>query len=919
VLTVALPKLKSEAIILLTILLVGLSPTAPMAAPQLRFFLTPSMGGNEPIVQNSPDNGTLSVKGVLEVMVLAVDFTDTPSNRTLDYLNQLFLQRLRTYISEISYGKVTIEGKVAGIFHLSKPMTSYGADNGMIDGDAGVGLRTSQLVDDALAAADPTVDFSNYQYIVIVHAGEGQESDPKITDNIWSVTYLGGVWFRTQHKSFDKAAIVPEREGQGADVLGVVAHEFLHLLGLPDLYNTHGTNQGDAGRWDVMARGLWNGNPPGSGPAHPTAWSKIRLGWIEQDQVAQVGSGDSSTDYLGPIEQPQKNMKAVKVQLSESKYYLIEFRSRAYDPNLPDQGVLITKVDTGSVAYGGPLTVISIHGGSSNATLKLGEYYASSTDNLLVSIRFVNSTTYGVDLIRGQYRIIELNMPSSTTSLLVDGKPCTAFPSGVTRVFVTPDAHVITIPKVTYMSDKLRAVFEGWSDGITDNERAVQANDNVTLSILYTQQVLLSITSSGIQDPSHPTSIDVNGTVFALQDLTPVESWVDTNRTVKISVITNAVDVDEGTRYVFDGWKGNGANTMSITGDGNDSNSTSIHVALSEPAELTAQFKRQYYLNVRSEFGSPVGEGWYDDGSRADFRVTSPSYVDDYERYLFESWSGADTRAPVGEVVMDNPYFMTAQWKRQLLVNITVIGSDGVPLQSGALNMEFEAPNGTDIHNSLLGHVWMDEGVWKLKRVLWMNVDASPFDATFKPSKNGVWIVRPRVFSLAVLVSTKLLRTGVQGVTVSLQLPDGTPYSLVTNRTGYVLLVNLPASQYTVSITRNADLVANTQFYVIEDTSLEVRVSDPVEDTLTTAFIVFGIISMGIIVTPTALARLRPRRKKRIALPLHVLENRVYYYILRHKGVISKSTAAKDLGISTNTLMSVIYRLKKTHSSLNEP
>lgn len=111
------------------------------------------------------------MKGVLEVMVLFVDFTDTPSNRTVEYLNQLFVQHLRAYISEISYGKATIDAKVAGVFHLSKPQLSYGADNGMIDGDAGVGIRTYQLVEDAVAAADATVDFSDYKYLVIVHRG----------------------------------------------------------------------------------------------------------------------------------------------------------------------------------------------------------------------------------------------------------------------------------------------------------------------------------------------------------------------------------------------------------------------------------------------------------------------------------------------------------------------------------------------------------------------------------------------------------------------------------------------------------------------------------------------------------------------------------------------------------------------------
>jgi len=40
------------------------------------------------------------------------------------------------------------------------------------------------------------------------------------------------------------------------------------------------------------------------------------------------------------------------------------------------------------------------------------------------------------------------------------------------------------------------------------------------------------------------------------------------------------------------------------------------------------------------------------------------------------------------------------------------------------------------------------------------------------------------------------------------------------------------------------------------------------------------------------------------------LEDRVYQYILKHEGVISMSTAARDLGLTTNQLKEVTEKLK---------
>ena len=873
-------------------------PVVLLVKHDLKYSLSPAIGGGDTI-QYTPSNITTPVIGVVRIIVLPVEFDDKAFNLTVSDLNLILFHRLSDYITSISYGKLRIEGTVAGMFRLPKLMSTYGADNGLIDGDPATGVRTYQVVEDALKVADPNVDFSDYQYLMIVHAGQGEEANPKITQNIWSVAYVGGVTFKADERSYDRAAIVPESEGPDADVLGAYAHEFLHLLGLPDLYNAEDARTGDAGKWDVMARGLWNGNPPGSAPSHPTAWSKAVLGWIEPEQIFEVSSGQNCTAYIDPVEQRSSNLKAVKIPLSESLYYMTEYRSRALDSGLPDEGVLITLIDLRGTASGGVMTIISTHGKTSNAPLKLGEYYVNSAGNLLISTRFSNGAEYGIDVIRGQYRTIEIKLPNSKTTMLVDGKPCTPASSGTTEIFVTPGSHTIAVPEVMIINAKSRALFDGWSDGVADTERTVQTTTNVSLSTSYKEQVLLSVASNGIPDTSYPSTLEVNGMTFSLNDLSSVDTWIDRDQTANVTLLAHIVSVDDSTQYVFKGWTG--AN----------SNSTLLSLQMSQPLDLVAQFQKQFYLKVKSEFGNPTGGGWYDNGTRATFNVSSPYYASPAERYAFDSWSGSQSREAEVSVVMDQPRTMTAQWRRQLLVGIAVLGSDSQPLPEGELKIRLEAPNGTEIAQPLGTHAWLDDGLWTVRTVEWMNVDVSPSERTYGPTSGGTWVIRPNLYTLAVSVTSRIFRRGISGVTVCLELPNGELYSSLSNQTGQITITNLPSYEYHVRLIRDGEEISLARLYVIQDTKLDFRIADPLENAVISAFAVTGIVSMTLIAVPSVRSRMKRKRGK---LDPVSLDERVYEYILGHGGMISKSKAARDLGISRETLMRAVRHLSTKHT-----
>jgi hypothetical protein len=123
---------------------------------------------------------------------------------------------------------------------------------------------------------------------------------------------------------------------------GVLAHEFGHDLGLPDLYDTDGSSLG-VGIWDVMGSGSWNGAPRGTSPSHFGAWSKIQLGWVTPIEVTAPLLSQS-------ILQVENNSAVYRLTIKDTsngdEYFLVENRERVgFDAAQPAAGLLIWHID----------------------------------------------------------------------------------------------------------------------------------------------------------------------------------------------------------------------------------------------------------------------------------------------------------------------------------------------------------------------------------------------------------------------------------------------------------------------------------------------------------------------------------------------------------------------------------------------
>jgi hypothetical protein len=112
--------------------------------------------------------------------------------------------------------------------------------------------------------------------------------------------------------------------------VGVYAHEFGHILGLPDEYD-YGYESNGTGRFSLMAGGSWSRSPnltecAGNSPAHPSAWAVAKLGFVTPVLVTSTMVAAS----IPPIESSSINAlyKILNPASGGQEYWLIENRQQ---------------------------------------------------------------------------------------------------------------------------------------------------------------------------------------------------------------------------------------------------------------------------------------------------------------------------------------------------------------------------------------------------------------------------------------------------------------------------------------------------------------------------------------------------------------------------------------------------------------
>jgi len=333
-------------------------------------------GHRWPGAVNRPEPVRLTVDQSGDILVLLVDFSDNAQSHASPEFERLLFasgsSSMRDYYLEASFGSLTIEGQIAGWYRADQPYSYYLGDSFGIYGD--FPHNSQGLVTALVRAADPDVDFSRFDYdhdgvvddLLVVHAGPGAEEtgDPR---DVWSHKWqLSDPVFgspgpvQTQDGvTVDAFSVEPERFAHGSLMsIGVFCHEFGHLLGMPDLYDTDYSTYG-LGYFCLMAAGSWarasESDPPGSCPVHPCAWNKYLLGWVRPESVEQGGVDSVESAHLPAAAANPAAYRVLKnpggadwraAGTGGGEYFLVENRQRlGFDRGLPGSGLLILHVD----------------------------------------------------------------------------------------------------------------------------------------------------------------------------------------------------------------------------------------------------------------------------------------------------------------------------------------------------------------------------------------------------------------------------------------------------------------------------------------------------------------------------------------------------------------------------------------------
>ena len=220
--------------------------------------------------------------------------------------------------------------------------------------------NAADLMKDAVTAADPYVDFSNYDIdgdgivdmIYFIFAGGGSHYTGNDQRLLWphasDMSYFMSKYAdRVKMGRYACSTELAQSPEEGIlEGIGTICHEFSHVLGLEDLYDTDGSGSGGETElhpelWSVMAAGCYINDS--RTPAGYSLYERYAIGFAQPQLITKEG------EYtLENLDESNQGFKLESGQLGE--FFMIENRQRIKwnEPN-PGHGMVVYRVDSTNV------------------------------------------------------------------------------------------------------------------------------------------------------------------------------------------------------------------------------------------------------------------------------------------------------------------------------------------------------------------------------------------------------------------------------------------------------------------------------------------------------------------------------------------------------------------------------------------
>lgn len=332
-----------------------------------------------PMLQSRPKKAVGASNLAPRGLVILVNFKDVSFNaantqsamndlmNSVSYTDNGATGSVRKYFSDQSEGEYTPQFDVVGPVTLPNNMAHYGGNDAYGDDK----LPGDMVIEAcSIANALHNVNFTQYDndsdgkvdFVYIIYAGKG-EADGGADETIWPHNWsISGAYYykyctyaenkrNFDGKTIDNYACSGEIDGQTGKRAGIgtLAHEFSHVIGLPDLYDIdygqNYKNESTPGSWHIMDGGSYNNN--GNTPPNYTIYDKYFLGWktpINPGATAQnlslIANGQSG--YQGY--QIASSNSLLAATSTNTVYYIENRQQSGWDKHLPGHGLVIWKI-----------------------------------------------------------------------------------------------------------------------------------------------------------------------------------------------------------------------------------------------------------------------------------------------------------------------------------------------------------------------------------------------------------------------------------------------------------------------------------------------------------------------------------------------------------------------------------------------